>query len=364
VPIFDQGYQHWSGQLSSHAWRWLAITRQGLRVGMKLPRVKRTLFVAWLPALGLAAFLCLWGLIERKSDLVAGLAPALRILGPEGIADPRQFRVQIWTLAYTYFMDAELWISMVLILLVGPDLISQDLRFNALPLYFSRPLQRRDYFLGKLGVIGALLGMVTVGPAVIAYILGMLFSLDFTIIRDTFSILLGTIAYGLLVLVSAGTLILALSSLSRNSRYVMLLWLAVVLVSNVMSGVLMTAERQRQIQQVAMAPYQPYQQGAKTDPQQSLKRLDEHLVDSQNRDWRPLVSYLKNLQRIGRMLLGTDATMEKFRQLQPPEQRVYYRVLHMNPEYPWYWSAAILAGLLGISAWILNRRVRSLDRLK
>ena len=34
VPIFDQGYQHWNGTLTSHAWRWLAITRHGVRVGM------------------------------------------------------------------------------------------------------------------------------------------------------------------------------------------------------------------------------------------------------------------------------------------------------------------------------------------
>ena len=31
MPIFDQGYQHWNGTLSGHAWRWLAITRQGVR---------------------------------------------------------------------------------------------------------------------------------------------------------------------------------------------------------------------------------------------------------------------------------------------------------------------------------------------
>ena len=33
MPIFDQGYQHWTGHLSGHAWRWLAITRHGVRVG-------------------------------------------------------------------------------------------------------------------------------------------------------------------------------------------------------------------------------------------------------------------------------------------------------------------------------------------
>ena len=32
MPIFDQGYQHWSGALSGQAWRWLTITRQGVRV--------------------------------------------------------------------------------------------------------------------------------------------------------------------------------------------------------------------------------------------------------------------------------------------------------------------------------------------
>jgi hypothetical protein len=31
MPIFDQGYQHWSGALSGHAWRWLVITRHGVR---------------------------------------------------------------------------------------------------------------------------------------------------------------------------------------------------------------------------------------------------------------------------------------------------------------------------------------------
>ena len=32
MPIFDQGYQHWSGTLSGHSWRWLTITRHGVRV--------------------------------------------------------------------------------------------------------------------------------------------------------------------------------------------------------------------------------------------------------------------------------------------------------------------------------------------
>ena len=34
------------------------------------------------------------------------------------------------------------------------------------------------------------------------------------------------------------------------------------------------------------------------------------------------------------------------------------------PQYPWAWSAGILAGLLGLSVCTLSARVKSLDRLR
>ena len=42
MPIFDQGYQHWQGTLSGHAWRWLTITRHGVRVIMLTGDTKRS----------------------------------------------------------------------------------------------------------------------------------------------------------------------------------------------------------------------------------------------------------------------------------------------------------------------------------
>ena len=35
MPIFDQGYQHWDGKLSGHAWRWLAVARRGVKTQLK-----------------------------------------------------------------------------------------------------------------------------------------------------------------------------------------------------------------------------------------------------------------------------------------------------------------------------------------
>src|SRR5436190_8019187 len=148
MPIFDQGYQHWSGKLSSHAVRWLAVTRHGVRATVRGRLIKLMLITAWLPAIALVATLAVWGLLEQRAESVLGLLS--KMLPPDIIADPKQFRSAVWTIAYSIFFKAELTAAIILVLVVGPSLVSRDLRFNAFPLYFSRPLRRFDYFLGKL----------------------------------------------------------------------------------------------------------------------------------------------------------------------------------------------------------------------
>ena len=66
MPIFDQGYQHWDGPLSGHAWRWLAVTRTAsgsrhaaaARSGSSPRPSSRPV---------LSAVLVLWGLLEQQS---------------------------------------------------------------------------------------------------------------------------------------------------------------------------------------------------------------------------------------------------------------------------------------------------------
>lgn len=353
MPIFDQGYQHWSGNLSGHAWRWLAITRHGVRLGMTNRWLRIFIFLAWIPTIVLATMLCIWGLIERNSSLITSIGPLLGFLDPAILAGPRPYRVQIWTLSYSYFMATELRLAMILILLVGPNLISQDLRYNALPLYFSRPLRRIDYFLGKLGVIVAFLGMVIILPSITAYVLGLLFSLDISIVRDTFRILLASIAYGLVIALSAGLLILALSSLSRNSRYIALFWLGIWFVSSTLSGILDSVDQQQR-------RHQARREGL---DRSSVEFLDAK-IEASKTNWRPLFSYTSNLSRVGQQLLGTDASWEKLGKLQPAQMRSRFLLRFRGWQYPWYWSALVLVALFGFSACILNFAVKSLDRLK
>jgi ABC-type transport system involved in multi-copper enzyme maturation permease subunit len=410
MPIFDQGYQHWQGPLSGHAWRWLAIARHGVRVQMKNRFLRLLMLFAWLPALGLVIAVALWGLLERRSEGV--LALVSQFLPPEMLSKPQAYRQTMWTLLYSGFFKTELFFLMLLAVLAGPGLISRDLRFNALPLYFARPLTRLDYFLGKLGVIGALVASVAVLPAVFAYFVGLCFFFEVRVVKDTYTVLLASVAIGLVLTLSIGTLMLALSSLTRRSLYVGIAWAGLWIVSGSVGGILTgihqdTLRREARVAiingwidkhpppqgvrlldmgngekypQVEMKPgtrqhrlaglrpeqekegerwYHDYLQAQ----QQAWMKVQTEANAVQRHDWRPLCSYVANLERVSDALLGADAAwatvtkpLVRGNELGQVEESV--------PRYPWLLSAGILAALLGLSTWILTSRVKSLDRLR
>jgi ABC-2 type transport system permease protein len=407
MPVFDQGYQHWKGELSGHAWRWLAITRQGVRWQLKgsISLVRLLLLAAWMPALALVTALALWGMFEQGSQTIMNL---LQPVMPPGIAaDPHAYRHAVWTISYSMFFRVESFFIFLLVVIVGPNLISRDIRFNALPLYFSRPLRRVDYFLGKLGVIGAIVAAVAVVPAVAAYVLGVCFSLDLSVIRDTWRLLPASILYGLVIVVSAGTLMLAMSSLSRRSLYVGMAWVGLWVISTAVAGVLGGIQRGALFHSIwqeeaarengkAALPAEP------VDPDDAApsvrrggdpalgqmrrrvnQRVEQALAEAAPSNWRPLCSYAANLERLGEALLNTDAAwVEIGRAIEGPraalrpffgrpgppaaqEQSNERRLANQFvPQYPWIWSAGVLAGLLGLSLWTLSMRVKTLDRLQ
>jgi ABC-2 type transport system permease protein len=405
MPIFDQGYQHWKGTLSGHAWRWLAITRQGLRGQLKgsISLIRILLLMALMPALVLVVVIALWGLFEQGSQTIINLLKP--ILPPGVAADPHAYRHAVWTISYSFFFKFEIFFIMLIVVIAGPNLISRDIRFNALPLYFSRPLTRLDYFLGKLGVIAALVAAVAVAPAVAAYLLGVCFSLDLGVIRDTWRLLPASILYGLVIVVSAGTLMLALSSLSRRSLYVGIAWVGLWVISSAVAGVLGGIHQQtlyHSVMQEEMARDKvvspdnqspdPDEAASKQNRQnrvfgESWQRVQARVAQAEAEaaptNWRPLCSYTANLQRLGEALLNTDAAwVEIGRAIEVPRAaigplfagggaransaQINNRLLadRLVPQYPWIWSAGVLAGLLGLSIWTLSRRVKTLDRLQ
>ncbi len=365
MPILDQGYQHWNGRLCSHAWRWLTITRQGARAQSKNRWVWLLLIGACLPALILSGFLMLWGLFEQKSSLLTPLLFLFQGLPEELRAGPRGYRTTFWTLAFNQFLDVQLFFAMALVLLVGPELISQDLRFNAMPLYFARPVRRLDYFAGKLGVIGVYLGAIMVVPVLLAFGIGIAFSLDPLVFKDTWRVLVASLAYGTVVVLSAGSLMLAISSLSRNSRFVGALWIGFWVVSGVASSVL---DRTIHKEWCPLLSYTG-----------NLTRMRDAMLDSQTA-WDKITGLFQagqdQLRQASRpSFFGRRPGRPRFSVVVPPpaspsppsesgKPPAAPRGTSQTAKYPWQWSAAVLAGLGILSLCTLATRVRSLDRLR
>jgi ABC-2 type transport system permease protein len=410
MPIFDQGYQHWDGALSGPLCRWWTITRHGVRAQLRNRFVRLFLVVAYVPALVLITVLAVWGLLEQQAESVLSLLK--RLLPAEMIAQPQDFRLAVWTIAYSFFFKAELFVSMLMILLIGPNLISRDLRFNALPLYFSRPLRRLDYLFGKLGVIGFFLAGVVILPAIFAYILGVGFSFQLSIIQETYRLLGASVLYGMIIAVSAGTFMLALSSLSRRSIYVGMTWLGFWIVTTTLAGLLTVIYRETifsQFRNEAMtawrkdnpppegkfqehrAEWEKYHRAQFQVYTKAMAKGEAAWADAAVRDWRPIISYTSNLDRLADLLLDTDSAwviigreVDRPRRLAgpmialgiDPRERAQVAALfgqsaserrlanQIVAQYPWYWSAGILAGLLVFSLCTLVFRIQSLDRLK
>ncbi len=68
-----------------------------------------------------------------------------------------------------WVMAPQSFLAFFVAMVVGPALISPDLRNNAMPLYLARPITRRDYVLGKLVVLAVLLSAVTWVPGLLLF---------------------------------------------------------------------------------------------------------------------------------------------------------------------------------------------------
>ena len=93
-------------------------------------------------------------------------------------------------------------------------------------LYFSRPITRAEYVLGKLAVVCIYVSLITTAPALALYLFGVLLSPDLSVLQYTWDLPLRILAASLLMIVPTTTLALAFSSLSTRSYYAGFAWFA------------------------------------------------------------------------------------------------------------------------------------------
>lgn len=368
MPIFDQGYQHWNGKLTSQAWRWWAVTRHSVQMQLRSKLVRLLMIICFAPALALVTFIILWSMFDQGNTSIRTLLSFFNF--PDQLLNaPDTYRSAVWTLAFHFFFYVQYFLLMILVMLVGPNLISKDIRFNALPLYLSRPLRRWEYFFGKLGVIAFFVFAVTAGPAVLAWVLGILFSLKLSIITEMLPLLGGILLVSLVISLVYGLWMLALSSLSRNSRYVSIMWFAWWLLTNALWVMLFFATRFEEWSNLASFT-------------KNVQRVQEALLDTESA-WQSIDKGYEILKGAATdKLPGAGGMFGRNRnrpgvqpRVRPGEDRIatleintgdgkVTRGRDIRSLYPWQWSAYMLVLYGVVSLCILRTRVKTLDRLR
>ena len=73
-------------------------------------------------------------------------------------------------LPYTDYIPVTFYISAIYLASQAPQLVSRDLRFRIIPLYFSRPLGYADYVLAKYGAMATAL-LILLGASALVFII-------------------------------------------------------------------------------------------------------------------------------------------------------------------------------------------------
>jgi len=136
---------------------------------------------------------------------------------------------------YTFFTNNFiLFILLIISVFAGADLISRDLKFNAIPLYFSRPLKRVDYVLGKISIVMFYLLLFTFVPGLVLVV----FKFIFTGKIISPGLLLATLIFPVIVALLFSLISLGISSLSSNTRFTKISIFIVYFLSDLVYGII------------------------------------------------------------------------------------------------------------------------------
>jgi ABC-2 type transport system permease protein len=195
MPIYEQAYRKYEARQPLRAVRFWPITREALRLILAKRAFLGLLIGAWLP------FLFRVGQIW----LFTQFPDTGRILPVDGRL-------------FGEFLNQQVGLTIILSVFGGAGLIANDLRTGAILVYLSRPLTRRDYVLGKLGVLMALNLSITLVPGLMLYLIALALAPGQFAKWELLWIAPAIVLHALLIALSVSLLVLAVSALSRSAR--------------------------------------------------------------------------------------------------------------------------------------------------
>ena len=261
MAVHDLGYRGLSQSLSGVSHRWVVVASTGIRRAWQTHWLRRMVLFAWLPACVWSLGFFFWeqsllypGMASPLEPVVANAPRELREVALQGryVSDRPAARHAMWTfLLQSFFRKPQAIVMVIVVGLIAPPLISQDIRSRAFLLYFSRPLSRAEYILGKLTTIWFYLALISTIPALALYLLGILLSPKFGVVTATWDLPLRVLGATAVLAIPTAALALCLSSLTQESRYAGFAWFAIWILGWVTYGIMTAVDIANSVQPLA-----------------------------------------------------------------------------------------------------------------
>ncbi|CAN5736674.1 hypothetical protein BH20ACI3_BH20ACI3_30820 [soil metagenome] len=154
MAVYEHTYRNYSGPLTPEWSRFLIIPRYAFRDVFTSKLFTAFFAICFIPLLVEAVLIYL----HHNVNALAILRVNVRELIP---IDASFFQT---------FVNLQSGFAFFVALLVGPPLVSRDLRNNGLPLYLCRPFSRAEYVAGKMSVLLILLSAMTWVPQLLLFL--------------------------------------------------------------------------------------------------------------------------------------------------------------------------------------------------
>lgn len=229
MPIHDQGYRRYGGTKERTGTAWMVVARAGVRTFLAKRAFLGLLLLSWFPFF-----------VRAVQIYAAANLPQAAFLAPTA----ETFR---------QFLGQQEFFVFVITVYVGAGLIANDRRVNALQIYLSKPLTRGEYVFGKLSVLMTFLLAVTWVPAIVLLIVQIAFAGNFTFFKTNVYLFPAITLFAFLEVTMVAVAMLALSSLSKSSRYVGILFAALFFFTQAIYGVLYAVTRDSSLSWISFA---------------------------------------------------------------------------------------------------------------
>ena len=203
MPIHDQSYRRYQGERLPQGRAWTVIAAAGIRNMIGNRKFLGLLIMAWLPFV-----------VRAVQFYVAVNLPQASMIAPSA----ETFRA---------FVDQQGGFVFFVPIFTGAGLIANDLRANALQIYLSKPMSRAEYIAGKFGVLACFLLLVTWLPAMMLLAVQVVLAGSLKFLIDNVFLIPAITVYTLIETVVTSLIMLALSSLTKSSRFVGIMYAGV-----------------------------------------------------------------------------------------------------------------------------------------